>query len=323
MLNVRTFSELSADELYEILRARAEVFLMEQGIVYVDADEVDRRATHVFRREERSVVSYARLFPEAEEGVVHMGRVLTTKRGKGLGREVVEEALRFSFSKLKAQCVRIDSQSSVAPFYSHLGFRQTSDVFVLEGVEHVKMELSAAAFGASGLCQSQEMPTPQQPSAPPYDDVWLHFNPRSPYPYSYKYPRASVTADCCLFAKKDEQLHVLLIRRGAPPYEGRWAFPGGFLETGHEDTEQCARRELQEETGLTANDLKLVGVFSRPGRDPRCPIVTASYCGLIPFAEATGSDDAAEARWFPVDAVPPLAFDHDEMLRMAAKLAMA
>jgi len=320
MLHIRSFSQLTADELYEILRARATVFLMEQGIVYVDADEVDRRALHIFRCEERDVVSYARLFPETDKGMVHMGRVLTTKRSRGLGREVVEEALSVAFDRMETQCVRIDSQVHVAPFYAHLGFCQTSDVFVLEGVEHVKMELSAAAFGASGLSQSQEMPTPQQPSAPPYDDVWLHFNPRAPYPYSYKYPRASVTADCCLFAKKDEQLHVLLIRRGAPPYEGRWAFPGGFLETGREDTEQCARRELQEETGLTANDLKLVGVFSRPGRDPRCPIVTAAYCGLIPFAEATGSDDAAEAHWFPVDAVPPLAFDHDEMLRMAVKV---
>lgn len=154
----------------------------------------------------------------------------------------------------------------------------------------------------------------------PYTDIYLEYREGEEYAWAYKYPRPSVTADCILFAKRDDVLHVLLIRRGNEPFKGFWAFPGGFLEAGQEDVEQCARRELMEETGLTAGELQLVGVFSRPGRDPRCPVVTASFCGLVEMQEVSGHDDAAEARWFPVSEVPELAFDHSEMLQKALKL---
>lgn len=153
-------------------------------------------------------------------------------------------------------------------------------------------------------------------------DIYLDYRPDDSHPYAYVYPRPSVTADCILFAQNGEGVwHVLLIRRGGEPFRGFWAFPGGFLEAGHEDTEQCARRELTEETGLQAGSLSLVGVYSRPERDPRCHIVTASYCGIVPMQAARGLDDAADARWFPLDAIPPLAFDHADMLQAArAKL---
>ena len=155
---------------------------------------------------------------------------------------------------------------------------------------------------------------------PEYTDIYLDYREGEECPWAYKYPRPSVTADCLLFSKNENVLHVLLIRRGGEPFKGCWAFPGGFLETGMEDVEQCARRELLEETGLTAGELQLVGVYSKPGRDPRCPVVTASYCGFVEMTEPHGGDDAAEARWIPVDRVGELTFDHSEMLKKALSI---
>ena len=85
--------------------------------------------------------------------------------------------------------------------------------------------------------------------------------------YVYKYPRPAVTADCIVFSRYPKP-QVLLIRRGNEPFKGEWAFPGGFLNM-DETVQECARRELEEETGLVVQDIHLVGVYSRPGRDPR------------------------------------------------------
>lgn len=152
-----------------------------------------------------------------------------------------------------------------------------------------------------------------------YTDIYLDYREGDSHPYAYVYPRPSVTADCLLFSRDGEGVSVLLIRRGGEPFKGTWAFPGGFIETGRENIEQCARRELKEETGLEAGELQLVGVYSSLGRDPRCPMVTAAFCGFVERQEPTGGDDAAAARWFPIDDVPQLAFDHDEMFAAALK----
>ncbi len=109
---------------------------------------------------------------------------------------------------------------------------------------------------------------------------------------------------------------VLLVRRGRPPFEGSWAFPGGFVEAG-ESVEAAVSRELHEETGLTAQPAGIVGVFSRPGRDPRGPTVTIAYRMLGTVGPPRGGDDAREARWFDLADVPPLAFDHAEILSAA------
>ena len=109
------------------------------------------------------------------------------------------------------------------------------------------------------------------------------------------YPKPALTADICIFAPSGEGWRVLLIRRGGHPYLGCWALPGGFADEG-ETIEATAARELQEETGLTGLALKLVGVYSAPGRDPRGWTVSAAY-GTRVEAElnATAEDDAAEA----------------------------
>lgn len=135
-------------------------------------------------------------------------------------------------------------------------------------------------------------------------------------PYTYEYPRPMLTADCLVINPRGE---ALLIRRGNEPFRGCWALPGGFMEM-DERIERCAVRELHEETGLEVaeSDLSLIGVFSAPGRDPRGRTVTAAYLVRLPeCAEATGGDDAAEARWFPLSELPPLAFDHADIIAAA------
>lgn len=128
-----------------------------------------------------------------------------------------------------------------------------------------------------------------------------------------------LTADCVVVRHRAE---VLLVRRGNEPYKGCWALPGGFMEM-DENIERCAVRELMEETGLAADEkrLRLIGVYSAPGRDPRGRTVTAAYrIDVVDDPQATAGDDAAEVRWWPVSALPPLAFDHAEII--AAALAL-
>ena len=137
--------------------------------------------------------------------------------------------------------------------------------------------------------------------------------------YTYKYPRPAVTADCIVITREAEP-KVLLIQRGGEPFKGAWAFPGGFMDM-DETTEQCAIRELEEETGLHVSDIKQIGAYSKVDRDPRGRTITVAYLTIIdePIA-VTGQDDAANAEWWPVDALPPLAFDHDEIMADAMEL---
>ena len=136
--------------------------------------------------------------------------------------------------------------------------------------------------------------------------------------YSYPYPRPAVTADCIILGiAPTGSRRVLLIKRGHAPFEGCWAFPGGFLEM-DETLEQCARRELKEETGLEAPEhLEELRSFSTVDRDPRGRTITVAFMAEMPLREVRGADDAAEACWFPLDQLPPLAFDHEDILRVA------
>ena len=131
--------------------------------------------------------------------------------------------------------------------------------------------------------------------------------------YAYQYPRASVTADAVLFAEKDGQMYVLLIQRGNDPYKGYWAFPGGFLNM-DETVARCAERELEEETGIVLTGMQLAGVYSDVERDPRGRVITAAYTAMTAMPQAVAADDAAAARWWPLSALPQLAFDHDKIL---------
>lgn len=136
-------------------------------------------------------------------------------------------------------------------------------------------------------------------------------------PYTYKHPHPAITTDCVIFGYDvTEGLSVLLVQRGLEPFQGRWAFPGGFMKI-DEDADTGALRELLEETGLRPAAIEQFGTFTQVDRDPRERVITIAYFALVRKAEVQGGDDAAQARWFPVREVPPLAFDHDRILRVA------
>ena len=140
--------------------------------------------------------------------------------------------------------------------------------------------------------------------------------------YTYKYPRPAVTADCVVITKEEEP-KVLLIQRGADPFKGCWAFPGGFMNM-DETTEQCAIRELKEETGLVVSELDQIGAFSEVDRDPRGRTITVAYVAFIDApVEVKGQDDASNAQWFPISALPPLAFDHEKIMAKAKAIFWA
>ena len=153
----------------------------------------------------------------------------------------------------------------------------------------------------------------------------------------YRYPKADNVVDAVIFGEQDETVdcfditkwYVLLIKRGreGEPFYGCWAFPGGFMDR-TENLDATVMRELQEETGLTDLDevspavripLTQVGTFSKPDRDPRGRVISTAYFTLVKKNKVTvtAADDAAEIGWFPVDDLPPLAFDHEDILEVA------
>ena len=137
-------------------------------------------------------------------------------------------------------------------------------------------------------------------------------------PYTYEYPRAALTVDCVVFGFDDGELKVLLIERGLPPYTGQWALPGGFVRV-DETLDEAARRELEEETGLSGVFLEQLYTYGGVDRDPRERVVSVAWYALVKLAdnETRAATDAADARWFPVAALPPLAFDHADILETA------
>lgn len=136
--------------------------------------------------------------------------------------------------------------------------------------------------------------------------------------YCYSHPHPSVTTDCVIFGFDGKGIQVLLIERGIEPYKGKWAFPGGFLNN-DETAEEGALRELKEETGLTNAYIEQFNTYTDPNRDPRDRVITIAHYALVRIQEVKGGDDAANARWFPIDEIPSLAFDHDKILRDAMK----
>jgi len=140
--------------------------------------------------------------------------------------------------------------------------------------------------------------------------------------FSYPYPRPSLTVDIALVTR-DAAPWVLLIRRKADPFADKWALPGGFVDE-NERLIDAARRELKEEAGVEQADLEQLHTFGDPGRDPRGWTVSVVYLALVSPDQLnpTAGDDAAAVGWFALAELPPLAFDHGDILaRVRHRLA--
>ena len=139
---IKKFNELSGDELYEILKLRSEVFVVEQQCIYEDCDGKDKKSYHLFLKKDNEIILYLRIL---EKGVsyeeISIGRVLVSKkyRGKGLGKLMMRSAIDFIGNSLKEKEVRISAQKYLLEFYSNLKFVKVSDVYLEDDIPHVEM----------------------------------------------------------------------------------------------------------------------------------------------------------------------------------------
>lgn len=138
--------------------------------------------------------------------------------------------------------------------------------------------------------------------------------------YTYKYPHPAVTVDGVVFGYDEADLKVLLIQRALAPHRGKWALPGGFVNM-DEGLEVAARRELQEETGITELYLEQLYTFGEPKRDPRERVISVAYYALVTLTghALRAATDAANVAWFAVTDLPPLAFDHEQVVDVALR----
>ena len=139
-LIVKEFADLTVDELYEILKVRCEVFVVEQECVYLDIDGTDRRSIHVFLKEDSRIIACLRIFSIGED-TVQIGRVLTAVRGKGFGRMILKEGIRAAKEHFHPKHIYLEAQTYAADFYAKEGFRVISQPFDEDGIPHVKMIL--------------------------------------------------------------------------------------------------------------------------------------------------------------------------------------
>ncbi|WP_372650733.1 NUDIX domain-containing protein [Draconibacterium sp.] len=132
--------------------------------------------------------------------------------------------------------------------------------------------------------------------------------------YTYKYPRAALTVDAIVYVKSEPTTFVLLIERGREPYKNKWALPGGFVDL-DETLEKACIRELEEETGLQVEKMQQFRAYDAINRDPRHRTISVVYSVQLKEQKPViGSDDAAQAKWFSINDLPELAFDHAEIL---------
>ena len=141
-LKIKHFSELSAEELFEIYKLRVSVFIVEQSCPYQDIDDADKSAYHVWLRDEDGLEAYARLLPAGVAfPTAAFGRIIAVKRRCGLGTKIVAAAIETARDKLGADMITIEAQVYARSLYENLGFRQTSEEFLEDGIPHIQMQL--------------------------------------------------------------------------------------------------------------------------------------------------------------------------------------
>ena len=141
----RFFNELTVRELYEIVRARTQIFLLEQNIICQDFDGVDYESLHCFLEDGETVVAYLRAY-RSEDGAAKIGRVLSRTHGIGLGTRLMRESMPVICEKFGCERLELDAQKQAEIFYHRLGFKTVSDEFLEEGIPHVKMALDNAGI---------------------------------------------------------------------------------------------------------------------------------------------------------------------------------
>ena len=142
ILHKKTFQELTVDELYELLRVRSEVFVVEQDCVYQDMDGDDQNSIHLWLTVAGKVVALARVCPAGTHmKEISIGRVITTVRGKGYGKQIMLHAIDVAKEHFGAKQIDIEAQEYAKGFYESVGFKQSSDTFMLDGIPHIKMTL--------------------------------------------------------------------------------------------------------------------------------------------------------------------------------------
>lgn len=140
ILHKKSFHQLTTEELYELLRVRSEVFVVEQNCVYQDLDGDDRKAIHLWLTLGDKIVALARVCPAGTHMTeISIGRVITTERGKGYGRQIMLHAIDAAIELFGATHIDIEAQEYARGFYERVGFKQSSDTFMLDGIPHIKM----------------------------------------------------------------------------------------------------------------------------------------------------------------------------------------
>ena len=143
ILHQKSFSELTTAELYELLRVRSEVFVVEQNCVYQDLDGDDQASIHLWLTEDDRIVALCRVCPAGTHmQEISIGRVITTVRGKGYGRQMMLAGIEAAKEHFGATRIEIEAQQYAKPFYEQVGFRQSSEPFILDDIPHIKMTLT-------------------------------------------------------------------------------------------------------------------------------------------------------------------------------------
>jgi len=141
----KKFNELTLNELYDLLKLRSEIFVVEQNCVYNDLDDLDKKAIHMFCKKENEIIAYSRLLkPGTRFHEYSIGRVVVNpeERGKKLGINMMEKAKQFIFNEWNAAIIKVSAQKYLQKFYENLGFKVVTDEYLEDGIPHVGMEYS-------------------------------------------------------------------------------------------------------------------------------------------------------------------------------------